>query len=103
MLRLYTGLGPKRLVMIFSFYDASLKRHNVERWEALQSLEDPLRVEVVEGQSVDGNPTSIWVGMTANARLLEVGVEYLEDCNHIFHADNCRSHFKAMYYSSSRR
>ncbi len=89
--------------MIFSFNDLSLKRHNVARWETLQSLEDPLRIEVEQGENAEGNPTSIWVGMTAHVRLLEVGVEYLEDCNHIFHADNCRSHFKAMYYADRRR
>jgi glucose-6-phosphate 1-dehydrogenase len=82
--------------MLFSFNDDSLNRHNVTHREALETLGDPFKVEVDTGNH-NGNPTAIWVGKTLTERLLEVGVEYLEDCNHIYHAAKARTIYATKY------
>ncbi len=82
--------------MLFSFNDDSLNRHNVTHQEILEALEDLFKVEVDIGEH-KGNPTSIWVGKTFTERLLEVGLEYLEDCNHIYHADKARAKYAIRY------
>jgi hypothetical protein len=82
--------------MLFSFNDESLHRHKVTRQEALEALEDPYKVEVELGEH-KGNPTSLWVGKTFAERILEIGVEYLEDFNHIYHANKAKAKCAAQY------
>lgn len=82
--------------MIFSFNNNSLSRHNVSQQEILEALEDPYKIEVETGE-YESNPTSLWIGKTFTERLLEVGVEYLEDSNHIYHAAKARAKFAVKY------
>ena len=82
---------------IFGFNNHSLKRHKVKPLECLYALADPNRKEGLIGESNNDNPTIIWIGATMTGRLLEVGVEYLEDMDWIYHADSARSHYKKLY------
>jgi len=82
---------------IFGFNNHSLKRHKVKPLECLQALADPNKKEGLISESSNGNPTIIWIGSTMAGRLLEVGVEYLEDMDWIFHADSVGSHYKKLY------
>lgn len=90
------GIIGNRYTMIISFNDNSLNRHGVTHREALEALGDPFKVEVITGEH-NGNPTSIWVGKTLGERLLEVGVEYLKDCEHIYHVSKARATYAVEY------
>jgi hypothetical protein len=82
-------------MVIFGFNQDSLKRHNVTERECLEALAD--EQEVDDGESRDGNPTVMWLGMTMAGRLLEVGVEYLPSMDWVYHADDARSHYRKRY------
>ena len=82
--------------MIFSFNDDSLGRHNISHKEVFEALEDPFKIEAEVGEH-QGNPTSIWIGKTFTERMLEIGVEYLEDCNHIYHTNKARKQYISKY------
>jgi hypothetical protein len=82
---------------IFGFNNHSLRRHKVKPRECMQALADPNKKEAQISESKNGNPTIIWIGGTMAGRLLEVGVEYLEDMDWIFHANFARSHYKKLY------
>lgn len=82
---------------ILTFNDDSLRRGNVSQEEIKEALDDPLALEVEEGQSLTGNPTVIYVGMTFAERLLEIGVEYANHETHIFHARKANAQNQAKY------
>ncbi len=82
--------------MFFTFNDDSLKRHKISHEDVLEALEDPFKLEVKTGE-YRGNPTSLWIGRTFTERLLEIGIEYLEDCNHIYHAKKANAEHAAKY------
>lgn len=84
---------------IITFNDESLKRHKVSRLEVLQALSDPLVQAVLDGESKQGNSTRVYVGYTNSDRLLEIGIEYRKDEEHVFHADNARSHFAKIFHN----
>lgn len=84
---------------ILTFNDDSLRRGNVTRDEVIEVLDDPIVIEAVEGESVQGNPTIMYVGKTQKERLLEIGVEYKEHENCVYHARRANSKFKALYES----
>ena len=84
-------------MVIFGFNHESLDRNGVSEEECMQVLADPLKVEVEEDQSTGGNPRSMWVGRTCLERLLEVGVEYLESMDWIYHADNAQAQYRRKY------
>ncbi len=82
---------------IFGFNDESLDRHGVSHQECLEVLADPTKIEIDEGESADGFPRIMWVGMTFLNRLLEVGVEYMPDMDWIYHADNAQAKYRNKY------
>ncbi len=82
---LQSSWGPT-LSSIISFNDDSLNRHGVSQAEALEVLADDLTKAMDFGESKNGNPTVMYVGYTKKERLLEVGVEFLESAEHIYHA-----------------
>jgi uncharacterized DUF497 family protein len=71
---------------ITTFNDDSLARGKVTHAEIEEVLSDLLTLVVEEGQSKRGNPTRTYVGFTRSDRLLEIGIEYSENENHVFHA-----------------
>jgi uncharacterized DUF497 family protein len=82
---------------ILTFNDNSLRRGNVTRAEVIEALDDPLTLEVEEGQSRRGNPTIMYVGKTQSERLLEVGVEYKQEETHVYHARKANAHYIIRY------
>lgn len=82
---------------ILGFNNESLVRHGVTQRECIEALADPCVVEVEEGESNSGNPRIMWVGRTQLERLLEVGIEYLDDMDWIYHADNAQSKYRHQY------
>lgn len=67
----------------------SLKRHNVSVDEIGEVLRCLLTVNINMGPSRAGNDRIMWIGFTYNARLLEIGMEYLpEGTEYVFHANN---------------
>jgi uncharacterized DUF497 family protein len=53
----------------------------------LEALADPFKTFFDECQSDRGNPRRMWIGYTLTERILEVGVEYMNnDIEHIYHA-----------------
>ncbi len=89
--------------MSISFNEDSLKRHKATHEEIEEAIADPLRVEAAYSESKNGNPTTIWVGATLKGRLLEIGIEYMENEDHIYHASSCRNHYQWLYIQRRRR
>jgi len=63
----------------------------------MEALADPCVVEVEESESKSGNPRIMWVGKTHLERLLEVGFEYLEDKDWIYHANSAQNKYRRQY------
>ncbi len=82
---------------ILTFNDDSLKRGGVTRVEAIEVLDDPMTIEVEEGESLRGNPTVMYVGKTQAERLLEIGVEYKPDETHVYHTRKATARNQAKY------
>ncbi len=82
---------------ILGFNNESLVRHRVTQRECIEALADPCVVEVDESESNSGNPRVMWVGKTNLERLLEVGVEYLEGMDWIYHANNAQNKYRRQY------
>ena len=85
---------------IFGFNHDSLERHGIFELECLEVLADPFKVEVEEGESDDENPRVMWFGKTRLGRLLEIGVEYMEGMDWIYHANNAQAQYRAKYRES---
>jgi hypothetical protein len=58
--------------VIISFNHESLNRHDISQQDVLEALLDPFKIEVGEGKSKAGNPTSLWIGKTCTETILEV-------------------------------
>ncbi len=84
---------------ILTFNNDSLKRGQVSWEEAKEALDDPMVIEASEGESKQGNPTIIYVGKTQAERLLEIGVEYKEHENHVYHARKANAKCRKLYES----
>lgn len=82
---------------ILGFNSDSLVRHGVTPQECMEALADPCVIEVDESENKSGNPRIMWVGKTQLERMLEVGVEYLDDMDWIYHANNAQSKYKSRY------
>jgi len=82
---------------IIGFNQDSLKRHKISERECYEALSDECRQEVEYGESKNGNPTIMWLGITHRGRLLEVGVEYLPGMDWAFHIDDAKAHYRKMY------
>jgi uncharacterized DUF497 family protein len=82
---------------LLTYNDDSFKRALVSLDEVKEALDDPLVLEVEEGESASGNPTVIYVGKTQTERLLEIGVEYKEFETHIYHARKANAKFRKLY------
>ncbi len=82
---------------IFGFNYESLNRHQISDKECLEALADPDKIEIEQSESEDGNPRSMWLGKTNSERLIEVGVEYMEEMDWIYHANKVKAKYKAFY------
>jgi hypothetical protein len=87
---------------IFGFNDESLTRHGVTQQECLQALADPLAIDIEEPDSADENTRIMWVGKTHTERTLEVGVEYLDGMDWIYHANDAQNDYKQEYEARRR-
>jgi uncharacterized DUF497 family protein len=84
----------------YGFNDDSLDRHGVTHEECIEALADMLKVDEEQTESKQGNPRIMWVGMTRLDRLLEVGVEYLQDMEFIYHANSAQAKYRKLYNRS---
>lgn len=87
----------------FEFNHDSLLRHDVTEHEIKQAIADPFVIDVEEGFSKSGFPRVMWVGYTESGRLLEVGIEYKENCDFVYHADNAQAKYRQLYHQPGRQ
>lgn len=75
----------------------SLDRHGVSPADADEVIATGIWEEML--LSKHGNTRLMFVGFTANGRLLEVAVEYFddEDMEYIFHANDATRYYRALF------
>jgi uncharacterized DUF497 family protein len=77
-------------------YD-NLAKHNVNCGEIDEVLDCERRVEIEMQPSNRGNQRVMLVGFTSQARLLEVGIEFLPDSDHVFPASDATKRFRFKF------
>ena len=84
---------------MITYDDDNLAKHGITRQEVDQVLDSRnLTTRVFELQpSRQGNSRVMYVGFTLQAPLLEVGVEYLEESDHVFHADDATKAYRKEF------
>lgn len=83
--------------MTVSYDYKNLAKHNVSCDEIDEVLDCDRRIELEIQPSIRGNQRIMLVGFTLQARLLEVGIEFLPDRDHIFHADDATKKYKSKF------
>lgn len=83
--------------MFLSFDERSLLKHAITLEEVLQVLSSDLSFAVELPPSKYGNLRTIVVGWTYSGRVLEIGIEYLVDCEHVFHAMGAGKRYRAEF------
>lgn len=75
--------------MTITGYDDAAFKHGVTQDEIeYVDAHYPWRTkEVTSGESKSGNSTATFVGATADGKLIEYSVEYMDDMDWIYHAD----------------
>ncbi|MBX9771669.1 MAG: hypothetical protein K2X29_09875 [Candidatus Obscuribacterales bacterium] len=74
-------------MILFSYDVNNLKKHRISSWQVDEVLAAQFKIEVPLEVSELGNARYMVVGFTEAGRLLEIGVELVNDSSvHIFHA-----------------
>ena len=80
----------------------SLRKHKVTEKEVDEVYATGADFDL--SPSIKGNDRIMLVGLTANGRLLEIGVEFLADGNeHIFHASDATKHNQTKFQQFLRQ
>lgn len=80
-----------------SYNDHDLEENSVTLEEIDQVAASGSTVECSLGQSDHGHQRVILVGFTFEGRLLEVGIEFLDHCVHVFHASTATAHYHSEF------
>ena len=86
--------------MKYTYNDESLIRHGAARKDVDEVLSDKniSRRDFELLQSIDGNLRLMFVGFNSAGRLLEIGVQFIdENYEHIFHAQAVSPKFHKLY------
>lgn len=84
--------------VIRSYNRKSLLKHNVLIDEIKEVLRSPLTITIDLEPSKRGNCRVMWIGFTFNLRLLEIGLEYLENDNeYVFHAMDAARQYRKEF------
>lgn len=84
--------------MDLEYLDEELARHDVSRREVDDVLRHPMTIEVDMKPSDRNNPRIMFIGFTANLRLLEIGIEYFENGREqVFHADDVTPQYRQEF------
>ncbi len=78
---------------ILSYNQYSLRKHNVSEQEIDEVLDAEHTVDCELPDSRRGNQRTMLVGFTLQARLLEIGIEFLPDRDHVFHTDDATKRY----------
>lgn len=75
----------------------SLNRHGISVYESDEVIAHGIWFEIEPSER--GNNRLMFVGFTAEGRLLEVGIEYFddEDLEHIFHANDATESYRKLF------
>ncbi len=77
-----------------TFDEFNIKKNRVTTEEILEVFESDFSIEVGLIPNERGNVRVMIIGWTFSGRILEVGVEYFGDMEHIFHAMNAGKEYK---------
>lgn len=90
-------------MMIFSYDSHNLKKHRISSFEVDEVLAAEVKVELPLKMSEVGNARYMVVGFTQSGRLLEVGIELVNDSSvHIFHAKRATRALRQEFEKSIR-
>ena len=85
------------------YLDANWEGRAIVRLDIDHVLQSTISVEEEMSDGPGGTLRVMYVGYTQNARLLEVGVEYLEgDRELIFHADDATPYYKKLFREANQ-
>jgi hypothetical protein len=83
--------------MLKGYNYRSLKKWNVSEAEIDQVLASPESKALDYGTNRAGNNTALYVGHTDSGRLIEVGVEYVNKQEWVFHARDAIKHNRKLF------
>ncbi|MBX9772428.1 MAG: hypothetical protein K2X29_13720 [Candidatus Obscuribacterales bacterium] len=71
---------------MITYQTDNLKTHGVTVLEVDEVLNHPRTIWLDLGSSRNGNDRLMFIGLTKSGRILEVGIELVDDNEHVFHA-----------------
>lgn len=86
-----------------TYSSESLARHGISTAEIDEVLNDQCTIWLDLGVSRDGNDRLMFVGLTKFGRVLEVGVELVDDDEHIFHAMDAGERYVEEFNNAQQR
>lgn len=78
---------------MLTYNTGNLVGHDVTVTEVDEVLNDPRTIWLDLGVSRDGNDRLMFVGLTRAGRVVEVGVELIDEDEHVFHAMDAGKHY----------
>jgi len=88
--------------MPVSYDDDNLAKHKVSHDEIDEVLDTDLRIECEMTPSDRGNERVMLVGFTLGGRLLEIGIEFFDDHEHCFHANDATKQYRRKFEQEIR-
>ncbi len=77
-----------------TFDEFNIKKNRVTVDEILEVIESDLSIAENLVPSERGNVRVMIIGWTFSGRILEIGIEYIADTEHVFHAMNAGKRYK---------
>ncbi len=91
------------LYMTVTYDDDNLAKHKVSHDEVDEVMDADLRVDVELLPSRRGNQRIMLIAFTLQGRLLEAGIEFFPERDHVFHADDASKQYKAEFERSIKQ
>ena len=83
--------------MLVTLNYADLQKHNVTEIEVDQVMSSDANIECDLPSSQQGHDRLMLIGFTLSGRLLELGIEFLPDALHIFHASDATKQYQTEF------
>ena len=90
------------LHMPLTYDDDNLAKHKVSRDEVDEVLDGSMTAQSELAASDRGNQRVMLIGFTLHGRLLEVGIEFFANRDHVFHANDATEKYRQEFERSIR-
>lgn len=83
--------------MLLSYNQGNLRKNKVTKDEVEQVILSDTTIDFQMTPSNFGNDRTMLVGFTLSGRILEIGIEFLPDTLHVFHANDATKAYQQKF------